>query len=96
MTNNLKILSELKSQFVTRAIGDELVIVPLTGNVAKMNELFTLNATGKFIWENVEKADTVDDLVGILTDEFDIDTDKARNDVASFLHKLETTLPKVH
>lgn len=94
MTNDLKKIAELKSLFVTRAVGDELVIVPLTGNVAQMNELFTLNETGKFIWENIENADSVDALTSLVTEAFDIDTDKARNDVEAFLHKLETTLQK--
>ena len=44
-------LNAIKSKFVTRTVGDELVIVPLSGNVAQMNRLFTLNETGKFIWE---------------------------------------------
>lgn len=94
MTNDLKKIAELKSLFVTRAVGDELVIVPLTGNVAQMNELFTLNETGKFIWENIENADSVDALATLVTEAFDIDTDKARNDVEAFLNKLTTTLQK--
>lgn len=94
MTNDLKKIAEMKSLFVTRAVGDELVIVPLTGNVAQMNELFTLNETGKFIWENIENADSVDALAALVTEAFDIDTDKARNDVEAFLNKLATTLQK--
>ena len=50
---NLQTLHELKSRFVARNVGNELILVPLTANVAQMNELFTLNETGKFRLYNV-------------------------------------------
>ena len=44
-------LFQLKSKFVTREVGNELIVVPLSANVAQMNELFTLNETAKVIWK---------------------------------------------
>ena len=85
-------LYKLKSKFVAREVGDELIIVPLSGNVAQMNALFTLNETGKFIWENVTDSNSIDDMVTLMTDEFDIDSQTARKDIEAFLHRIETTL----
>lgn len=85
-------LYKLKSKFVAREVGNELIIVPLSGNVAQMNALFTLNETGKFIWENVTDSNSIDDMVTLMTDEFDIDNQTARKDIEAFLHKIETTL----
>lgn len=92
MAIELSKIAAMKSRFVTREVGNELVIVPLTGNVAKMNALFTLNETGKFIWESISDVQNMDQLVACMVDEFDIDMDTARNDIEIFLTRLEQTL----
>lgn len=83
---------QLKSSFVTRAMGEELVIVPLSENVAQMNSLFTLNETGKFIWENITPGITFGELVARIAAEFDVDPETARIDLTIFLTKLSNTL----
>ena len=88
----IRSLFKLKSRFVTREVGDELILVPLSGNVAEMNALFTLNETAKFIWDNATENNSIDDLVKLMIDTFDIDDQTARKDIQSFLEKLETTL----
>jgi hypothetical protein len=93
MTSLVEIVN-LKKNFVTRVVGDELIIVPLTGNVAQMNALFTLNETGKFIWENIHDAQTFDNLLNSLVSEFDIDSESAQRDLNAFLDKLGSTLKK--
>jgi hypothetical protein len=88
---NLQSLHKLKSKFVARNIGNELILVPLTANVAQMNELFTLNETGKFIWENINDNSTVLELENLMIKTFDIDSAIAKRDIELFLSKLETT-----
>ncbi len=86
---DIRQLNDIKPRFVTRTVGDELVIVPLSGNVAQMNRLFTLNETGKFIWENCEKCTDIKSLVVLLTENFDVQPDAALTDVEAFLEKME-------
>jgi Coenzyme PQQ synthesis protein D (PqqD). len=90
----LKSFYDLKSKFVAREVGDELIIVPLSGNVAQMNELFTLNETARFIWENITENNTVQDLENQLTTTFDIDSDRAKKDIEKFLRQLENIFSK--
>ena len=85
-------LYKLKTKFVAREVGNELIIVPLSGNVAQMNALFTLNETGKFIWDNATDNNSIEDIVMLMTDTFDIDSQTAKKDIDTFLQKLETTL----
>ena len=87
-------IQNLQSRFVSREVGNELILVPLTNNVAQMNSMFTLNETGKFIWENLAKTSNINELVAIMTCEFDIDPETARIDIQAFLKKLETVLNK--
>ena len=86
---DIRQLNDIKPRFVTLTVGDELVIVPLSGNVAQMNRLFTLNETGKFIWENCEKCTDIKSLVVLLTENFDVLPDAALTDVEAFLEKME-------
>lgn len=88
---NLQTLHKLKSKFVARNVGNELILVPLTANVAQMSELFTLNETGKFIWENINENSTILEIENSMIETFDIDSAIAKRDIDLFLSKLETT-----
>lgn len=89
---NLTLFYELKSRFVTREVGEELVIVPLSGNIAQMNELFTLNTTARFLWENIQQDTTPESLQQLLTEHFEVSDDIARLDVGKFLVQMEQLL----
>ena len=89
---DFKQLNDIKNRFVTRSVGDELVIVPLSGNVAQMNRLFTLNETGKFIWENSDKCADNEAMVQLLTENFEVGKDTALSDVETFLDKMNILL----
>lgn len=88
---NLQTLHKLKSNLVARTVGNELILVPLTANVAQMNELFILNETGKFIWENINENSTILEIESSMIETFDIDSATAKKDIGLFLSKLETT-----
>ena len=82
-------LHNIKSGFVTREVNKELILVPLTDSVAQMNKLFTLNETGKFIWENINPTSTIEELKTKMTDCFEIDSETAGRDIETFLMQLE-------
>jgi len=90
----IQTLYQLKSKFVAREVGNELILVPLTGNVAQMSELFTLNETAKFIWENSTEETTIEDMENALTETFAIDRETATKDIENFLKQLEKFLIK--
>lgn len=90
----LKELFTLKSDYISRVVNEELVLVPLTGNIARMNEMFTLNETARFIWENVQENMVMDDMIALLTAEYDIDADLAERDILGFLEKIEMLILK--
>ena len=79
----------MKSTFVAREVGNELILVPLSGNVAQMSELFTLNETAKFIWENITENSTIEDIEHAMTEAFDIDSETALKDIENFLVRME-------
>ena len=80
---------KLKSRFVTRRVGNEVVVVPLVNNVAQMERLFTFNETAGLLWENLSKDSTVESLKNLLLENFDVEDSVAERDVLNFLEDLK-------
>ena len=78
----------LKSKFVSRKVGDELVLVPLVANVAQMDRLFNLNETAGFLWENLDENSSAAGLVELLLENFEVDQETAEKDVNAFLERV--------
>lgn len=74
--------------FVSRSIGGEAVLVPITRQGADLESIFTLNTVGAFIWAELETTQAEDDIVRAVVDEFDVDQAQAAADVAEFLAQL--------
>lgn len=91
---DIQTLYTLKPKFVAREVGNELILVPLTGNVAQMSELFTLNETGRFIWENSNETTTSEQMENLLTESFTIDNETAKKDLENFLVQMEKMMLK--
>lgn len=77
-----------KSQFATRNVGTELVLVPLKNNVADMNALYTMNETGSFIWDHIDGTNTEEAIVLALKAEFEVEETEARRDLEGFLRSI--------
>ncbi|MEI6554942.1 MAG: PqqD family protein [Paludibacter sp.] len=91
---NIEDLHNLKSKFVAREVGNELILVPLSENVAHMSELFTMNETAKFIWENSNAEISIDEMENLMIENFSIDKETAEKDIEVFLNQLETLFNK--
>ncbi len=83
-------LHAIKSRFVSRKVGNEVVIVPLVDNVAQMSKLFTLNETAGFLWENLNEGVTADKLKELLLENFEVDAVTAEKDVLEFIEKVRS------
>jgi hypothetical protein len=74
--------------FLTRLIGDEMVIVPVRSGVANLEALFTMNPVGAAIWGRIDGQATPQDLADGLADEFAVTPAEALADVNEFLALL--------
>jgi hypothetical protein len=86
---NIALLAAAKTNFVARAVNNELVLVPLKNQVADMTALFNLNEVGQFIWNQLEENDTLDTLTAKICDEYEVDSNIAKEDLTHFLEDLE-------
>ena len=91
MTGLKSILSHSPS-VVTRKTGNEYVLVPVTNNIADMNSVYTLNETGAFIWEQINGKRNIEEIISLLTEEYDIDNKKAEEDLFSFIDNMRKYL----
>ena len=88
----LKSIFSHSPSIVTRKIGNEYVLVPVTNNIADMKYVYTLNETGAFIWEHINGNRSVEEIINALTAEYDIDKTKAKSDVFSFVENMSKYL----
>lgn len=78
---------KLKQGFVMRKIAGETIVVP-SGDELNLNMMITLNETGKFIWNCLETGADMDEVAQKLSEEYDVDKEKARQDAEAFMNKL--------
>ncbi len=74
---------------VAREIEGELVIVPLTSGIGDMeDELYTLNDSGKAIWDRLDGKKTLSNIVDELITEYDVDRNEIEEDVIGLVSEL--------
>jgi hypothetical protein len=81
-------LQSIKPSFVTNKSGNEMILVPLASNINQMTDIFTLNETAGFIWEELDKTKDQAEMVGKISDHFDVLPEQAEKDLARFIEKF--------
>ena len=70
-------------------IAGSIIVVPVGKTSLEFNGMITLNESGSFFWDCFTNDITVDDAVKMITDEYDVDVDRARADIEKFVKMLE-------
>jgi len=74
---------------VAREIEGELIIIPLVAGIGDMeDELYTLNDTGKAIWNLLDGQATLDEIISALAQEFDAPPGEIEQDVLGLVEEL--------
>lgn len=79
---------KIKKGFVVREVAGKSVAVATGALSREFHGMVTLNGTGKFLFECLEKDTDVDSLTALLTNEYDVDEATARNAVVNFTDSL--------
>ena len=81
-TVNIDAVYTVSDEVVAREIEGDLIIVPLTSDVGDMeNELYTLNETGKSIWNRLDGKTSLKNLIAQLSEEYDASFQEIKEDV---------------
>ena len=70
-------------QVMSRLVGDETVLLDLASGM-----YFGLDGAGKIIWESISQGLSLAETADAIIEEFDVDADRAREDVIAFASQL--------
>ena len=75
-------------EFIFRLIAEEAVLVPIHNDLADMNCIYSLNEVGAFIWSNLDKFSTSEELHAALQAEYAADEAVIKADLEHFLREM--------
>jgi hypothetical protein len=74
---------------VAREIDGDIIIVPLTSGIGDMeDELYSLNETGKAIWNLLDGENTLEQISRILRKEYNTNEEVILNDIIGIVSEL--------
>jgi hypothetical protein len=79
---------KIKPGFMLRKVVEVYVIIGIGNEAYEPNEIMSVNETGAFLWELLEKGAEKQELVEAMTAEYDVDAATAEADVEVFLNEL--------
>ena len=79
---------KIKEGFLLRCVGDNHIVVPVGSQSVDFRCIITLNETGAFLWEQLQKSATNEELVAALLAEYDVPAEVAAADVDTYLSAL--------
>ena len=79
---------KIKDGFILRKVPGMNLVMPTGKNVKSFNGALTLNDTGAFIFEQLQKGATPDETAQALTEEYDVALGTASTDVKNTINSL--------
>lgn len=76
------------NDYIKREVAGETLLVPTGAAAREFSGLVTLNELGSFIWEHMDSARDLDDLVNMILEEYEVDAATAKTDAQEFLDLL--------
>ena len=70
-------------------IAGETILVPIRGNLADMQQIFTLNSVGAYIWEQLNGEKQLTEILEMLLERFDTTREQAEKDILEFIEQVE-------
>lgn len=87
-------LSDIYTQaenIVTRKVMDEILLVPICGDIASMENIFTLNSSGYFIWTLLENELPLSAVVERMSDHYGLRMEIVQQDVCELIVELKAS-----
>ena len=74
---------------IFRKVADEMILVPIKGNVADLSFIYTLTEVAAFIWEKIDGRRKLIDIKEMIIAEYDVSSDDAERDLLELIGQLE-------
>lgn len=82
---------KIRSGYILRKVMDIYAVLGIGSEAYKPNRIMSVNETGAFLWHLLETGAEKEDLIGRLTEEYDVSAETAAKDVDAFVQKLRET-----
>ena len=76
---------------VSREIAGESILVPIRGKLAYMQNVFTLNKVGAYIWEKLDGTRSLAEIIALLLSHFEVTQEQAEQDLLEFIDHVTAT-----
>lgn len=89
MQVNLNQVYLRSEEVVAREVQGEFIIIPITSGVGDLEEeIFTLNESGRAIWESLDGKKTLKEVAGSLVEDFQATPEEIEKDVTGLVEEL--------
>ena len=82
---------KIKDNFILRKVADSYVVVPVGRLTLDFNGIITLNETGAFLFELLQKGAEREELIDRLLAEYEVTPERAAADVDVFIEKVKAS-----
>ena len=76
------------SLYIHREIAGESLLIPVGEATKKLNGMIQLNKVATFIWKNIDTASSLEEIVSLVCQEFEVELERARTDVLALCKEL--------
>ena len=78
-----------KGTYVLRQIAGEYLAIPISNDAADDANIVILNPVSQIIWSKLENGAIFEEILDVVTTEFDVSKEEATGDIKEFLDGLE-------
>lgn len=79
---------KVSKDYILREVEDDFVIMPTGRATQKFKGLITVNEVGASVWKMLQHDVSMENLVQGILDEYEVEAEIAREDIAEFLKEL--------
>ncbi|UCG77245.1 MAG: PqqD family protein [Nitrospirota bacterium] len=77
-----------RDNIVSRKIAGEMFLVPVHGNLADMQKIFSLSSVSELIWDSLDGSSSMSSVLDAVLKEFDVGLDVAQRDLKELIDDL--------
>lgn len=80
----------IKDTFILRNIAGNNIVLPVGASSESFSGMMTLNESGEFLWNALQKDISMDDLVNAMLSEYNVSAEQAKKDAEEFVESLRS------
>ena len=75
-------------EIVSRKIAGETILVPISGQLADLQRIFSLNPLAEYTWQHLDGKRTLQEIVNSIVSTFEVQQEQAVADLQEFISEL--------